>query len=58
MRITSVSILRVVRRDHSRRVRRAEFVGSILEEFEFHCEIKDDGLTARLEGYDQEVMKE
>ncbi len=44
--------------DHSRRVRRAQFVGSILEEFEFHCEIKDDGLTARLEGYDQEVMKE
>ena len=44
--------------DHSRRVRRAQFVGSILEEFEFHCQIKDDGLTARLEGYDQEVMEE
>ena len=39
-------------------MRRAQFVGSILEEFEFHSEIKDDGVTARLEGYDQEVMKE
>ncbi len=44
--------------DHSRRVRRAQFVGGILEEFEFHCDIKDDGVTARLEGYDQEVMEE
>jgi pyruvate,water dikinase len=44
--------------DHSRRMRRAQFVGSILEEFEFHSEIKDDGVTARLEGYNQEVMKE
>jgi len=39
-------------------MRRAQFVGSILEEFEFHSEIKDDGVTARLEGYNQEVMKE
>ncbi len=44
--------------DHSRRVLRAGFVGSILEEFEFRTDIKDDGVTARLEGYDQEVMKE
>lgn len=44
--------------DHGRRVRRARFVGAILEEFEFRCEIKDDGVTARLEGYDQDVMQE
>ena len=44
--------------DHDRRSRRARFVGAILEEFEFHSEIRDDGVNARLEGYDQEVMKE
>jgi pyruvate,water dikinase len=44
--------------DQSRRTLRARFVGSILEEFEFHSEIKDDGVMARLEGYDEEVMKE
>jgi len=44
--------------DHARCVRRARFVGSILEEFEFRSEIRDDGVMARLEGYDEEVMKE
>ncbi len=44
--------------DHGRRVRRARFVGSILEEFEFQSEIGDDGVTARVEGYDEELMKE
>jgi pyruvate,water dikinase len=44
--------------DHGRCVRRARFIGSILEEFEFRSEIRDDGVTARLEGYDEEVMKE
>ena len=44
--------------DHGRRVRRARFVGDILEEFEFRSEIESDGVTARLEGYDEEVMKE
>ncbi|MGA2403364.1 MAG: PEP/pyruvate-binding domain-containing protein [Syntrophobacteraceae bacterium] len=44
--------------DPGRRVRRARFVGGILEEFEFHSEVKDDGVTARLEGYDEDVMKE
>jgi pyruvate,water dikinase len=44
--------------DHGRRVRRARFVGAILEEFEFRSEIEDDGVTARMEGYDEEVMKE
>ena len=44
--------------DQGRRVRRARFVGAILEEFEFRSEIRNDGVTARLEGYDEEVMKE
>jgi pyruvate,water dikinase len=43
---------------HGRRVRRARFVGDILEEFDFRCEISNDGVTARVEGYDEEVMKE
>ena len=44
--------------DQSRRTRRTRLVASILEEFEFRCEIRDDCVTARLEGHDEEVMKE
>ena len=39
-------------------MRRARFVGAILEEFGFRSEIENDGVTARLEGYEEEVMKE
>lgn len=41
-----------------RRVRRVRFLCDILEEFDFRCKTKDDGVTARLEGYGEEVMKE
>ncbi len=44
--------------DYGRRVRRARFVGEILDGFEFHAQIREDGVTARIEGYDEEVMKE
>ncbi len=44
--------------DHARRVRRAAFVAGILEEFEFRSELKDDGVTARIEGYDEAAMQE
>lgn len=44
--------------DYQRRLRRAVFVSSILEEFEFRAEIKDDGVFARIEGFDESVMKE
>lgn len=44
--------------DFQRRLRRALFVGSILEEFGFRAEVKEDGVFARLEGYDEEYMKE
>lgn len=44
--------------DYNRRLRRAQFVGSILEEFGFRVEIKEDGVFARMEGYDEAVMKE
>ena len=44
--------------DQGRRVRRARFVGAFSKSSNFSSEIKDDGVTARLEGYDEEVMKE
>ncbi|MHC1727144.1 MAG: PEP/pyruvate-binding domain-containing protein [Syntrophobacteraceae bacterium] len=44
--------------DHARRVRRADFVGSILEEFGFRSEVKEDGVTARIEGFDEYFMKQ
>lgn len=44
--------------DAARRTRRARFVAEILEEFEFRAELKDDGVMARIEGYEEELMKE
>jgi pyruvate, water dikinase len=44
--------------DTARRVRRARFVGEILDEFEFRSEVREDGVIARIEGYDEELMKE
>jgi pyruvate,water dikinase len=44
--------------DFQRRLRRAYFVSTILEEFGFRVEIKEDGVFARLEGYDENFMKE
>ena len=44
--------------DYQRRLRRARFVGSILEEFDFRVEIKEDGVFSRIEGHMQEVMEE
>jgi pyruvate, water dikinase len=44
--------------DYQRRLRRAVFVSSILEEFGFRVEVKEDGVFARMEGFDETVMKE
>jgi pyruvate, water dikinase len=44
--------------DYQRRLRRAVFVSSILEEFGFRIEIKEDGVFARIEGFDEAIMKE
>lgn len=44
--------------DYPRRVRRAIFVGDILEVFGFRAEIKQDSAFARMEGRDAEFMKE
>jgi len=44
--------------DMVRRVRRAGFVAAILEENGFRVEVKEDSAFARLEGMDQEYMKD
>lgn len=44
--------------DYPRRVRRAIFIGRIVEEFGFKVEVKQDSLFARIEGESEEVMKE
>jgi pyruvate, water dikinase len=44
--------------DYPRRVRRAAFVGSILEDFEFHTQVKQDSAFARVEAGDENYMKE
>jgi pyruvate, water dikinase len=44
--------------DFPRRVRRAIFIGRIVEEFGFKVEVKQDSLFARIEGESEEIMKE
>lgn len=44
--------------DAQRRIRRACFVAEIVEEFGFRTEVKEDGVFARIEGYEESVMKE
>jgi pyruvate,water dikinase len=44
--------------DLDRRVRRVQFVGKLLERFDFRTEIKDDSVFARMEGHDQDYLKE
>jgi pyruvate, water dikinase len=44
--------------DFQRRLRRAHFVGDILSDYDFRVEVREDAVFARLEGRDQEFMKE
>jgi pyruvate,water dikinase len=44
--------------DYQRRHTRAVFIGSILEEQDFRVEVRGDALFARLEGHEEEVVKE
>jgi len=44
--------------DIDRRVRRVQFVGKLLQKYDFRTEIKDDSVFARLEGHDQDYLKE
>lgn len=39
-----------------RRVRRAKFVGEILEQFDFRVRVREDNMNARVEGLDREAM--
>jgi pyruvate,water dikinase len=44
--------------DVDRRVRRVRFVGKLLEHYDFRIEIKDDSVLARLEGHNEDYLKE
>ncbi|MFH2012429.1 MAG: PEP/pyruvate-binding domain-containing protein [Pseudomonadota bacterium] len=44
--------------DYKRRVKRAFFVGRILEEFGFHIEVREDAVFSRIEGHEESFMKD
>ncbi|MBF0102388.1 MAG: pyruvate, water dikinase [Desulfobacterales bacterium] len=44
--------------DYQRRLKRVAFIGDIIEAYGFKVDIKEDSLSARVEGKDQEFMKE
>lgn len=44
--------------DFERRVLRVKFIGEILEEYGFATESREDSMVARIEGFDQEIMKD
>jgi pyruvate,water dikinase len=43
--------------DRSRRVKRAALVAGILEDFDFHVQVKEDGVSARLEGHPEDFVR-
>ncbi|MBE1423404.1 pyruvate,water dikinase [Desulfomicrobium macestii] len=43
--------------DHQRKVRRAKFVGEILDEFNFRTRVREDALFARLDDCDQKFIE-
>ncbi len=43
--------------DYERRIKRVQFVGELLSEYGFAVTIKEDNLTARVEGHESEFMK-
>jgi pyruvate,water dikinase len=44
--------------DHQRKVRRAQFVGEILDEFNFQTRVREDALFARLDDCDQQFIED
>lgn len=44
--------------DFQRRLRRAVFIASILDEYGFRTQVKEDGLFARIEGMEETIMLE
>ena len=41
-----------------RRVRRIQFIGKLLERFDFRIQIKEDSIQARMEGHNQDLLLE
>jgi pyruvate, water dikinase len=41
-----------------RRMRRVRFLARVLEKFDFRVELKEDSITARIDGYDAEALEE
>jgi pyruvate,water dikinase len=41
-----------------RRIRRARFLARVLESHDFRVELKEDSITARIDGYDAEALEE
>ena len=44
--------------DLDRRVRRIQFIGKLLERFDFRIQIKEDSIQARMEGHNQDLQLE
>jgi pyruvate,water dikinase len=44
--------------DVSRKIRRAQLVAQILEQFGFQTEVKEDAAFARMENFEQSVMED
>lgn len=44
--------------DHRRKVRRAEFIGEILEQYDFQIRVREDSMFARMDNYEQQFLEE
>lgn len=44
--------------DYQRRLKRVQFLGELLADYDFDTEIKEDNISARIEGYETEFMAE
>ena len=44
--------------DYQRKVRRAHFIGEILEHYDFQTRVREDAMFARMDNYEQEFLKE
>jgi pyruvate,water dikinase len=43
--------------DYKRKVRRAEFIGEILEHYDFQIRIREDAMFARMDNYEQRFLE-
>jgi len=44
--------------DYRRKVRRAEFIGEILEQYDFQIRVREDSMFARMDNYEQQFLEE